>query len=203
MQTQTTIHLSLTRLDKLRLWLALFDPTFLLAAAALPLVALLFAGAVWRAQHLTQTTAQPTALPAIMIIATARAEVYPTAVPPTPDTRVADELAALRQRVAELEARQAIAPPPAEVVYVQAPAPAPAPAAPPAEPSYQVDSAPVVPEQPQAAPAPAPVPTAAPATAATPSLEESLARTNASTAAHPNGSDQWREEHCVGDVCIP
>lgn len=125
MQTQTTAHLRLPFRDRARAWLAQRDPLLIVAAAALPLIGLLLVGALWRAQRPTPIAPaiQPTALPAIMIIATARAESYPTAVPTaTPDGQVYAELERLRQRVAELESRPAPQP---EVVYVQQPAPAP------------------------------------------------------------------------------
>lgn len=141
MTTRTTFHLSISRpalaLARARAWLAARDPLILIAATLLPLVALLLAGAVWRAQRPAQTPAALETLAPIMIIATARAEAYPTAVPPTPDPAVAAELAALRARVAELEAREARdAAPQPQVVYVSAPAPAPA------EPQYTTASEP-------------------------------------------------------------
>lgn len=85
----TTIQTTTTRLrlplrDRARAWLAQRDPLILIAAAVLPLVALLLIGAVWRAQRPAQTaTVQPTLAP-IMIIATARAVELPTAVPVQP-----------------------------------------------------------------------------------------------------------------------
>lgn len=86
MTTKTTFHLNISRpalaLARARAWLTQRDPILLLAVVAAPLIGLLLAGAIWRMARPAKTTAAaPTALPAIMIIATARAEAYPTAVP--------------------------------------------------------------------------------------------------------------------------
>lgn len=108
-------------------------------AAVVVVFALLLIGLlVGRIQSMPSVVLQPTPALPIIIIASPRMEPpRPTPAPPTPDQAVYAELAALRARVAELEAQQAVQPQP-EVVYVQQPA---AEAAPTPE-QYQVTNEP-------------------------------------------------------------
>lgn len=138
MTTKTTRYLHITwpalAAARVRNWLYQRDPIRLIVPLALALLCLLAAGALYRTLARPSAAAEPTRAirPAIaplplLIIATAQ----PTAALPTADPQLAQELAALRERVAELEARSQAAPPPVPVV-VAAPAPAPV---------YQVDAA--------------------------------------------------------------
>lgn len=138
-----------TKLKLPRRWYELSTPT-LATLAILSLV--LCAAIVGRVQSLRQQAA------AVPTPALAYVYVYPTAHPsptatavPTPDERVYQELAALREQVAQLQAAQQAQP---QVIYVQPEAPAPA---------YQVAN-----EQPErAAPTPElPTPELAPQTQA-------------------------------------
>lgn len=140
----TTTRLGLRARDRLRVWLSQRDPIALIAAVLLPLIA---AGAVARQLVIARPiVATPTRAP-IVIFAT-RAPAPPTATPalPTPDPQIQQELAALRERVAELEALAAAAPPPQIVYQVvsqpaveQSPA-APEESAPTPAPEYQIAS---------------------------------------------------------------
>jgi hypothetical protein len=130
---------------------------------------------------------------------------------PTPDPALYAELAALRARVAELEARPAPQP---EVVYVEA-APvyveAPAPAYAPGQP-YQVANEP--PPAPEPPPQPERQPVAAPVVAAPPAAPQQQTVEVNEKDFFPNTAVQralwaeaWRQEHCIGsgasERCIP
>ena len=134
MKTTTNLHLPGPRAH----W---YDIPVPIAATICVLSLILIASLAGRiksdATHATMATPP---LP-ILIVATAPAMIYQTAVPATPDPAVYQELEALRQRVQELEAQQAAAP---AVVYVEA-APAP-----------EVANEPAYVEQAVAPPAPVP-----------------------------------------------
>jgi hypothetical protein len=87
MTTRTTFHLSISRWNltraRVRAWLLQRDPYTLVAPLSLALLCLIVALAiVWQLRPPRGgATEQPTSLPAIMIIATARAEHLPTPFP--------------------------------------------------------------------------------------------------------------------------
>jgi len=110
-----------TNLHLPRRWYDLSTPV----CAALCIVLLLLIGLVIGRVRSGPSAAVPTPALAYVYIATPIPDVPPAVQRPTPDAHVYVELAALRQRLDELEAQQAAAPDP-QVVYVNA-APAPAP----------------------------------------------------------------------------
>lgn len=107
------------------------------------LIALLLIARTFSGAPSARAVAVPTpALPIIIMQATPAPTALPT-MAPTPDTRVLEELAALRQQVADLQAAQANQPAP-QVVYqvVSAPQVEAAPTVDSVQ--YQVDSAPAL-----------------------------------------------------------
>lgn len=78
----TTTRLHLTWRDQARAWLIQRDPLALFALAILPIIGLLIALSAWRGATAPAVAAQPTPPLPIIIVATALAEMPPTAVPP-------------------------------------------------------------------------------------------------------------------------
>jgi hypothetical protein len=131
-QTKTTVHLRLPRAPR---W---YDLSVPVCAGVCIFVLLLIALIAGRIQNAPNVQAQPT--PALPVIVIRREPAPPARVQqvaqPTPDPAVYAELAALRARVAELEAHPAPQP---EVVYQPVYVEQPALAVPtPTEQSYQV-----------------------------------------------------------------